>query len=116
MKRKYPLSFFLLGVLQNLIRYFLIGLIGFVFIIIGVIGVPICNIIGMMVLAGYLLLSIIEQLFIRSSILKESDNHEFNQFMDAAFGINNNDEKSHFPYERTVKIVEDKIKSQDTDL
>lgn len=82
----------------------------------GVIGVPICKIIRMMVLAGYLLLSIIEQLFIRSSILKESDNNEFNQFMDAAFGINNNDGNPCFPNERIVKIVEDKISLQDTDL
>ena len=70
----------------------------------------------MIVLAGYLLLSIIEQLFIRSSILKESDNHEFNQLMDAAFGINNNDENSRFSHERIVKIVEDKINSQNTNL
>lgn len=116
MKRKYSVSFFLLGILQNLIRYFLIGLIGLIFLIIGVIGVPVCKIIGTIVLACYLLLSIIEQFVIRSASLKESDNPEFNQFMDAAFGVNNQDENALSSHEKIAKIVKDKIKSQDTDL
>jgi hypothetical protein len=114
MKRKYPFTFFILGVFQNMIRYFLIGFIGFVILIIGVIGVPICKIVGLFVVTIYLLLCIIEQLFIRSISLKESNNQEFNQFMDAAFGVNN-DENALSAHERIIKVVEDKIKSQDKD-
>lgn len=118
MKRKYPLSFFILGVLQNLIRYFLIGLLGLVLFIIGVMGAPIYKKIGTVILVGYILFSIIPQIFIRSSILKDSDNHEFNEFMNAAFGINNDDddENPHLPHKRITKMVEDKINSQDRDI
>ena len=116
MKRKYPLSYFFLGALQNLIRYFLIGLIGLVLLIIGLAGVHICQVIGAIVLTCYLLLCIIGQFFIRSACLKESNHPDFNQFMDGAFGHNNHDEDVFSPHERIIKMVEGKINSQDNDL
>ena len=114
-EKKVPCFLFPFGVIQNLIRCFLIGLIGLVLLIIGAIWVPICKIIGITILACYILLSIIKQCFIRAASLKESDNPEFDQFMDAAFGVNNPDENASSTRERIMKIVEDKIKSQDTD-
>ena len=109
MKRKYPFTFFILGVFENMIRYLFIGFIGLVLLIVGVIGVPVCKIVGLFVVTIYLLLSIIEQLFIRSISLKESNNQAFNQFMDAAFGVDN-DEDALSTHERIIKTVEDKIK------
>lgn len=114
MKRKYPITFFVLGVFLNLIRYFLICLIGLVIIIIGIISFPICKTIGLAIIAFYLLLSIIDQLFIRSASLNESDDQEFNQFMDAAFGVD--DDNALSAHERVMKVAEDKIKLQDNDM
>lgn len=111
MKRKYPVSYFILGVFQNFVRYFLIGLIGIVLLVIGFIGVHICKIVGTIVLLCYVLLCIIEQLFIRSASLKQSDNPEFNQIMDSLFGVENHDENNSSFFE----ILEDKMKAQDDD-
>lgn len=115
MKRKYPVSFFLLGILHNLIRYLLIGIIGLVLLVIGFFGVNICKIIGAIVIICYFLQCIIEQFFIRSTILKESDNPEFNNFMDNAFGNNDYDKNTFSSSEKIIKMVEDKIKSENID-
>jgi len=116
MKRRYSNYFFLHGVIQNLIRYLIIGITGLVLLIIGLVYIPICKIIGLIVLAIYLLLSVIEQFSIRSESLKESDNPEFNQFMDVAFGLNKQDENGLSSHERIIKIVEDNMKSKNTDF
>lgn len=116
MKRKYPVSFFFLGVLQNFVRYFVIGLIGLVFLVIGVSGVHICKIIGTIVLVCYLLLCVAMQFFIRFTILKKSNNPEFDKFMNDAFGVNNHSENALSSHERIIKMIEDKIKSHNADL
>lgn len=115
MNRKYPMSFFIIGLLQNLVKYAFIGLISAILLIIGFLGVDICKIIGTIILAVYFLLCVIEQIFIRSAIIKESDNPEFNKFMDQAFGFND-DDNAISTHQKIVKIVEDKIISQDSNL
>ena len=116
MERKYPVSFFFLGVFQNCIQYFFLGLIGLILLIIGVIGVHICKIIGVIVLVCYFSLCIIKQLFIRSASLKESDNTEYNKFMDGAFGENKHDENALCPHKKIINMVENVIKTRDKDF
>lgn len=115
MERKYPVSFFVMGILLNLVKYIFIGLVGTIFLIIGFSGVNICKTIGIVILTGYLVLCVIEQLINRSTILKESNNSELNEFLDHAFGVNKQDETNLSPSQRIINIVEDKIKSQDKD-
>lgn len=112
MKRKYPMSFFVIGIMQNLVKYVLIGLIGALFLIIGFFGTDMCITIGIIVLICYFLLCVIEQFIIRSSILKESSSPEFNEFMDSVFGVNNQDENTLSSHQKIINIVEEKIKSQ----
>lgn len=86
MKRKYPLSFFLFGMVMNfLFHYFYLFLPGLILCIIGIWNLP-CLLIGIAVLGLDLLLSFIEQLEIRKGSLSESDNPKYNEFMDACFG------------------------------
>lgn len=103
MKRKYPLSFFLFGILQNLIRYLFIGFIGLVLLVVGFFGVHFCKIIGAIVIICYFLQCIIEQFLIRFAALKESDNAEFNNFMDNAFGNNDCDNNAFSSSEKSLK-------------
>ena len=115
MKRKYPVSFFFFGVLGNLLRYIIIGLIGLALLIIGFFGVDACIIAGAIVLACYLLLCIIRQISIRSTCLKESGNPDFDELIDGAFGENSHEGSASSPHERIVQMVEEKIKSQETE-
>lgn len=88
MNRKYPLSFFLLGLAMNFfLHYFYLFLPGAILCFIGIWNLT-CLLIGLAVLGLDLLLSFIEQLQIRKASLSESDNLEYNEFMDACFGIN----------------------------
>lgn len=118
MRRKYPIWFFLFGLLQNMTRYILIGLTGIVLWIIGLFGVDICKTIGAIVLGIYLLICIVEQFIIRSATLKESDNPELNEFFDQAFGIENQEQSGISASRRIVDhvngIILDHIESQDT--
>jgi hypothetical protein len=112
MKRKYPTSFFVIGIMQNLVKYVFISLIGALFLIIGFLGTDMCITIGIIILICYFLLCVIEQFIIRSAILKESNSPEFNEFMDGAFGVNNQDENTLSSHQKIINIVEEKIKSQ----
>ncbi len=116
MKRKYPMYFFIMGIIQNLVKYVFIGLIGVIFLIVGLFGPDICKTIGSIILTVYFLICVIEQFFIRSAILKESDNPEFNELMDETFGINNNDQNDLSAQQKIIKSVEERIKSQDENL
>lgn len=115
MNRKYPASIFFMGLLLNLAKYLLIGLIGVIFLIIGFFGVDICKIIGIIIIVVYLLLCLIEQIMIRSASLKESRNPEFNEFMNSAFGVNDQEDKNLSNIQRIKNIIEEKIKSQKDD-
>lgn len=112
MKRKYPMSFFIMGILQNLVRYAFIGLIGALFLIIGTFGADICKTIGIIIFICYFLLCFIEQFIIRFVSLKESNNPEFNEFMDGAFGVSNQDEITLSARQKIINNMEEKIKSQ----
>jgi hypothetical protein len=114
MKRKYPMSIFIIGIIQNLVKYVFIGLVGVLFLIIGFFGNDIFITIGRIILICYFILCVMEQFIIRSASLKESSNPEFNEFMDAAFGIDNQDENNFSPHQKIINIVEEKIKSQNS--
>ena len=88
MKRTYPLSFFLFGLAMNFFfRYFYLLLPGMILCIIGIWKLP-CLLIGLAVLGLDLLLSFTEQLQTRKASLEDSDNPEYNEFMDTCFGDN----------------------------
>jgi len=103
MKRKYSLSMFLLGLMQTAIRYIFLLLVGVLFLIIGYFGIKVFNSIGIAAIIFYALLCIVEQLKIRSMSLKQSDNQEFNRFMDSILGIRNNDDKDPANLEELIK-------------
>lgn len=86
MNRKYPALFFLLGFVQNMIRYFLLAAAAVILIIIGAVCKNICLYIGLGVLAVYLLVCFIEQLVIRRTALKKSGNPAYDEIMDAILG------------------------------
>lgn len=112
MKRKYPILFFIMGLLQSMIRYFLIGLIGIVLWIFGLFGIEICKLFSVIVLAGYFLLCVAEQIIMRSVSLGDSDNPELNEFRDIAFGVKNKNENNKSAQERIVDHVNSIIKAQ----
>lgn len=86
MKRKYPLSIFLLGVVLNfLVRYFYLFLPGLILCVIGIWSEK-CLAIGLGFWLVDLVLSVVAQIRIRKEILAESDNAEFNEIMDACYG------------------------------
>ncbi len=86
MKRRYPAAFFILGLFQNMIRYFLLALIAVILIIIGAVCKNICLYIGLGVLALYFLLCLIEQIILRRTALKQSGNPAFDEIMDVILG------------------------------
>lgn len=87
MKRNYPWSMFFLGVLLNfIIRNFLLFAAGIVLCIMGI-WIPTCRYMGIAALILDLILSVIQQIEIRSAVLSESDNPEFNELMDSFYGV-----------------------------
>lgn len=87
MKRRYPISRFLIGILQNMIRYCFILLLAVIFFVIGAFHHPVCLYIGIAVVCIYFLICIIEQFIIRAVSLRPSNNQAFNNEMDKFFGI-----------------------------
>lgn len=84
--RKYPLSLFIVGVVMNFfLRFFYLFILGSVLCIIGI-WVKTCQQIGIALLCVDLIFSTIEQFKIRKEVLRESENEEFNELMDAACG------------------------------
>lgn len=83
MNRKYTLKQFLLGLVINfVIFHFYLFIPGVILCLIGI-AVEQCLYIGLALLILDLILSVISQLRIRSTILSDSDNPEFNELMDA---------------------------------
>ncbi len=83
MKRKYPAKFFWLFVLTNfLFHFFYLSVPGVILCIAGFWN-PGCLRLGLAVLGADLVLSILEQLRIRNAAVRESENPEFNELMDA---------------------------------
>lgn len=82
-KRKYPTSLFIFGFLTNMIfLYFWLFIPCIILLIIGIFVKP-CLFIGLALLLIDIILSLIEQLRIRYTVLKNSDNPDFQAFQDA---------------------------------
>ena len=113
MKRKYSLSMFLLGLLQTAIRYFLLLLIGIVFLIVGNFGIKVLKSMGLATILFYTILCFVEQLKIRSMSLKQSDNQEFNEIMDSILGIRSNNDEDPVSFEELIKRKNDPSNKDD---
>ncbi len=87
MKRKYPISFFLIGILLNFIKYGIVLAAALLFIIIGLMRGGFCKILGFSLLAVYFTVCIVSQLYVMSVCRKESDSDDFNYFMNRVFGV-----------------------------
>lgn len=82
-KRKYPASLFIIGFITNvLFRYFLLSVPALILMIIGIFN-KYCLLVGFAILAIDLIISLIIQLKMRNTFLKESDNLDFQEFQDA---------------------------------
>lgn len=82
MKKKYPVSLFIVGVISNMIgRFFFLFFPAVILIIIGI-WVKVCLIIGLSLLGLDIVLSFIEQLILRNTTLNSS-NPNFTKFQDA---------------------------------
>ena len=79
-KRKYPLTLFIIGFLMNVVcRYTFLLFLSFVLLVVGFF-VPPCRYLGAVALSLDLILSFIEQMIIRATFLKDSDNPDFKDF------------------------------------
>lgn len=104
MKRKYPLKMFLLGVAMNFfLHYFYLFLPGLILCLIGIWSQK-CLAIGLACWLLDLILSITDQFRIRKAALEESDNPEFNEWMDRIYG-------SDDPHREARNLVDEKIKN-----
>lgn len=81
--RKYPTSLFVIGFITNILfHYFWLFLPCVVLLIIGIFVKP-CLYIGLVILLIDIVLSFIEQIRIRQTVIEESDNPDFRAFQDA---------------------------------
>ncbi len=106
MKRRYPMGVFWLSVLTNfLFRFFYLSLPGAVLCIIGIWNKT-CLLIGAGLLLLDFVLSLIDQIIIAKTAVKESDSPEFNEMMDAFCNGGMDDFRG---------LVEEKIRRQSND-
>lgn len=84
--RKIPFAFFVLGVVQCLIRYFLIGFLGLICLMLGLITHSEAVQFGIMILLFWVLLSILDEIRICYTIKQDSSNEELNEIFDKFFG------------------------------
>ena len=81
--RKYPFSLFIIGFVSNIIfRFFWLFIPSIVLLFIGI-SSPIYRYIGLTLLLLDVIFSFIEQMIIRNTFLKDSDNPQFRKFQDA---------------------------------
>lgn len=96
-KRKYPVSFFILGVISNMIRKFYVAVLILILLIIGLVYSNIFIKISGWILFIWIIFAFVEQILIRKIVLSKSENEEFNNIMDVIFGENggtNDDENN----------------------
>ncbi len=87
--KKYPFRLFMIGFLTNIVfHFFWLFVPSIVLLIIGIF-LPTCRYIGALLLTVDIVFSLIEQLIIRNTILKDSDNPNFKNFQDKIFGSEN---------------------------
>lgn len=84
--RKIPVTFFALGVIQCLIRYFLIGVIGLICLLIGFITRSKAIPLGFCIILFWILLSIIDEIRICHTIKNDSSRSDVNEIFDKLFG------------------------------
>lgn len=83
--KKYPISLFVFGFLQNFfLHFFWLFIPAVILLIVGIFIKP-CLYIGGIVLVADLIASLVEQLLIRKTCLSDSDNPDFKAFQDALF-------------------------------
>lgn len=87
-KRKYPLSFFFLGVIINMIRTFYVAVLILLLLVIGLVNNNIYIKISGGILCLWIIFAVVEQIQIRKTVLNKSKNEEFNHIMDVMFGEN----------------------------
>lgn len=81
--RKYPLSLFLIGFITNILfRFFWLFIPSVILLIVGIF-VDWCSYIGLVLLGLNIIVSFIEQMRIRHTMLSDSDNEQFRKFQDA---------------------------------
>lgn len=101
--RKIPFSFFVLGVVQCLIRYFLIGVAGIISLIAGFITHSVAVQFGIIILIFWILFSVLDEIRLCHTIKRESSNAEVNEMFDKFFGEE----------ELMKKVLEGKATSED---
>ena len=79
--KKYPITLFLMGVVMNLLKNFILLLLALVFLVIGI-GVQWCLELGLGLLALNVVIAFVQQLQIRNTTLS-SDNLDFQQWQEA---------------------------------
>lgn len=84
--RKVPFAFFVLGVIQCLIRYFFIGAAGLICLVVGLITRSMAVQFGIILLLFWILLSILDEIRICNTIRKDNSNEEVNEIFDKLFG------------------------------
>ena len=103
--RKYPVSLFVFGFVTNMIfRFFWLFVPAIIMLAVGIFLKP-CLYIGLGLLISDAVVSLIEQLKIRSTLLKDSDNEGFSEFQ-SVFEKEGNWRKNIAEYveEKAVKV------------
>lgn len=115
MKRRYPISLFLMGLLLNLGKFIWIALIGIVFLVIGFMGNSVCTTIGVVIMILYVLICLIQQIVYVVVFYQKGDNAEFNSFLDMAFTKNDPGGKNRSSRQRVIDHVNEIIEEQNKD-
>ncbi|MCM1497760.1 MAG: hypothetical protein NC124_04765 [Clostridium sp.] len=84
--RKIPFAFFVFGVVQCLIRYFLIGVVGLACLLIGMLTHSGAVQFGFCMILLWILLSILDEIRICHTIRKENSRSDLNEIYDKLFG------------------------------
>lgn len=84
--RKIPFAFFVFGVIQCLIRYFLIGIMGLICLLIGIITHSKAVQFGFCMILLWILFSIIDEIRICHTIRKDNSRSDLNEIYDKLFG------------------------------
>lgn len=84
--RKIPIAFFIFGVIQCLIRFFVIGAIGLICLVVGLISQSIALEVGALLIIGWILIAVIDEVRVCHTIKTDSSNSEVNEIFDSMFG------------------------------
>jgi hypothetical protein len=113
-KRRYPISFFFLGVIGNLLRTFYVGGLIFLLWIIGLVSNSIFIKISSGILWIWIIFAVVEQIHIRKTCLSKSENENFNRMLDGIFDENGLYSKKQNKIDREKMLNDIIIKTKDT--